>query len=415
MTTLPRNTTPTWEVELLISGVAVFAMLQLPGLLDDALFALQPRLDAGWDEPLRMVYVYLKAAAVLLALTFSVHLLLRAHWIAAVGMHSIYPDGVRWDRLRIGPVQRAVEEDRAGDQHALIERADNRATTVFAAGVAMATILLSVTLMISVVFGVLLLAITLAGRQANVASLFLASVGLVVLPTGLAVLVDRRFGARMAPGGLARRVLAGVFRFYGWFGFSRGAGALGLLSSHVGERRTTLAIFAILLPVMVAVLAGTSAIRSPERLGDYALFPDLAASSGRRLVDAHYDLRRNPARDPAVPYIQDLVVRGPYLRLVVPYVPGAGERAIRRRCTLPGEAAPLQVLDCLATLHAVSLDGKAIAGLRYDTGTDPRTERPVLVAMVDLRDIPPGRHELRVARVDAGDDEDPEWLVPFWR
>src|SRR5690606_735851 len=124
MTTLPRNTTPTWEVELLISGVAVFAMLQLPGLLDDALFALQPRLDAGWDEPLRMVYVYLKAAAVLLALTFSVHLLLRAHWIAAVGMHSIYPDGVRWDRLRIGPVQRAVEEDRAGDQHALIERAD---------------------------------------------------------------------------------------------------------------------------------------------------------------------------------------------------------------------------------------------------------------------------------------------------
>src|SRR5690606_10363238 len=127
------------------------------------------------------------------------------------------------------------------------------------------------------------------------------------------------------------------------------------------------------------------------------------------------DLRRNPARDPAVPYIQDLVVRGPYLRLVVPYVPGAGERAIRRRCTLPGEAAPLQVLDCLATLHAVSLDGKAIAGLRYDTGTDPRTERPVLVAMVDLRDIPPGRHELRVARVDAGDDEDPEWRVPFWR
>ena len=415
MTALPRNTTPTWEVELLISGVAVFAMLQLPGLLDDALFALQPRLDAGWGEPLRIVYVYLKAAAVLLALTFSAHLLLRAHWIAAVGMHSIYPDGVRWDRLRIGPVQRAVEQARAGDHAALIERADNRATTVFAAGVMMATILLSVTLMISVAFGLLLLAMTLGGLQVDVPALFIACVGLVILPTVLAMFIDRRFGAKLAPDGLARRLLAGVFRFYGGFGFSRGTNALGLLSSHIGERRTTLAIMAVMLPVMIAVLAGASALRSPERIGDYALFPEPADASGRSLVDAHYDRRRDPARDPAVPYIQDLVASGPYLLLTVPFVPGAGARAMRARCTLPEDVDPPRVLDCLATLHAVSLDGKPVAGLRYDTGTDPRTERPVLLAMIDLRSLAPGRHELRIARVDAKDDESRDWLVPFWR
>ena len=68
----------------------------------------------------------------LLALTFSAHLLLRAHWIAAVGMHSIYPDGVRWDRLRIGPVQRAVEQARAGDHAALIDTGETEATTAFA-------------------------------------------------------------------------------------------------------------------------------------------------------------------------------------------------------------------------------------------------------------------------------------------
>ena len=47
---LPKHTTPTWEVELLISGVAVFAMLQLPGWLDDGMFALAPRLGAAWGE-----------------------------------------------------------------------------------------------------------------------------------------------------------------------------------------------------------------------------------------------------------------------------------------------------------------------------------------------------------------------------
>ena len=402
-------------MELLISGVAVFAMLQLPGMLDDALFALQPRLDEAWGEPLRTVYVYLKAAAVLLALTFSAHLLLRAHWIAAVGMHSIYPGGVRWDRLRIGPVQRSVEQVRAGDQAAMIERADNRATTVFAAGVMMATVLLSITLMISVAFGLLFLAMTLAGLQVDVFVLFIACVGLAVLPTLVAMLIDRRFGAKLAPDGLARRVLAGVFRFYGWFGFRRGANTMGLLSSHIGERRTTLAIMAVMLPVMIAVLAGASALRSPERMGDYALFPEPADGAGRNLVDAHYDRRRDPARDPAVPYIQDLVATGPYLLLTVPYVPGAGARAIRAHCRLPADADPPPVLDCLATLHAVSLDGKPVAGLRYDTGTDPRTERPVLLAMIDLRGLGQGRHELRIARVDASDDESRDWLVPFWR
>ena len=56
-------------MELLISGVAVFAMLQLPGWLDDRYFALRPRFDGSWEMPLMMTYLYLKGAAVILAIT----------------------------------------------------------------------------------------------------------------------------------------------------------------------------------------------------------------------------------------------------------------------------------------------------------------------------------------------------------
>src|SRR3954469_3070174 len=96
---LPRHTTPTWEVELLISGVAVFAMLQLPGWIDDRWFALRPRLDASWLDALIYIYIYAKSGVMVLAVTFVVHLLLRARWIALVGMHSVYPAGIDWDRL----------------------------------------------------------------------------------------------------------------------------------------------------------------------------------------------------------------------------------------------------------------------------------------------------------------------------
>jgi hypothetical protein len=66
---LPRHTTPTWEVELLISGVAVFAMLQLPDLLDRAIFAVTPRVTEQWGKLLWLLYVYSKGAAVILAAT----------------------------------------------------------------------------------------------------------------------------------------------------------------------------------------------------------------------------------------------------------------------------------------------------------------------------------------------------------
>lgn len=63
---LPQHTTPTWEVELLISGVAVFAMLQLPVWLDRQMFALTPRLDTDLAGVVLPLYVYLKSAALIL-------------------------------------------------------------------------------------------------------------------------------------------------------------------------------------------------------------------------------------------------------------------------------------------------------------------------------------------------------------
>ena len=136
---LSARTTPTWEVELLISGVAVFAMLQLPGQLDDALFALEPRLGSDWRQILILGYIYGKSAAMILATTFVLHLLLRARWIALVGMHSVYPKGILLEKLRMGPIQNEVERELDQPIPERIERADNLATTVFAIGALIGT------------------------------------------------------------------------------------------------------------------------------------------------------------------------------------------------------------------------------------------------------------------------------------
>ena len=57
-------------------------------------------------------YFYAKSAAVVLAVTFALHLLLRAQWIALVGMHSVFPQGIRLERMKMGPIQRVLKSKR---------------------------------------------------------------------------------------------------------------------------------------------------------------------------------------------------------------------------------------------------------------------------------------------------------------
>lgn len=415
---LPRHTTPTWEVELLISGVAVFAMLQLPGLLDDAIFAVRPRFGEAWASLLVPLYLYSKSAAVILAVTFVAHLLLRARWIALVGLHSIDPRGIDWERMRLGPLTRMVESERMGRIEDCVERADNRATTVFAIGVMLASILLRLTLLVA-----LLLALAGVTGSAPSVTPVLVLFAVIVAPYAAIQLADRHFGARLAPGGRARRLLVGTIGLYSRIGMGLASNpAMAMLSSQGGRRRMVALVMSLMMLAIFGVSGAYYALREPGRFGSYSLLPD--EDMPGMVTAAYYADQRDPARDRPTPYIQSDVIAGPYLKLVVPYEPIRDEPALRRNC--PGLAIQPQVadtttaLDCLRSLRAVKLDGKPLTTLRYDLGSDPPTNRPALVAMIDLREVPRGRHLLQVARPVVAPDNAPTHelpfvRIPFWR
>lgn len=421
---LPQHTTPTWEVELLISGIAVFAMLQLPGWLNSRLLFLLPRFDDSLRASLVLVFSYITAASVILAATFALHLILRAYWIALVGMHSVYPGGIRWERLRMGPIEREVMQRRDRDFTTMIERADNRASIVFAAGVALAMTLLGLAVLI---VGLFVAGVAIAATlrwSVSPGTILLALVAFVMAPMLLLHLLDRWLGPRLPKGGRLHRVLAAGHSLYARFGFSNNGGILGLLSSHHGRRRVKAIASTAVVLCILGVVAGQLAIRSPERLGSYAWFPHFEAPTANAMVAAHYDDQRDPLRDAPVPFVQSAVIADSYARLVVPYLPDHDIAAIHQTCpaavTIAGaDPRAAALLHCLTALHAVSLDGKPLRDLQYAAGSDPRTDRPALVAMIDVRALPPGHHVLRVERTASGKrvqgDASPEWIIPFWR
>lgn len=425
---LPRHTTPTWEVELLISGVAVFAMLQLPGWLDDRYFDLQPRLDANWAGLLQMGYLYAKLGALILASTFVLHLLLRSHWIALVGMGSVYPRGIIWERLRMGKQRRLFEQAHIGDIPAVIERADNRATIVFAAGVYLAFQMLKLVVLISVgaaASWVIGLYTTFQPGPTLVWWLIAA----LFVPMVIAGRIDRRVDERIRPDGTAARALRAVFAGYARIGIghSTNPGMLVMLSNE-GYRRVVL-LFAIIVTIAISTtLYQLRQHTDPGRFGSYALLPHGASDAPDMLDAAHYDDQRGSERLGTAPFLPSQIVADSWMRLTIPFRPALHNPALLRSCPALAHAMEVatdstastqqrhDLIACLGAMHPLSLDAHALSGVRYDLGIDVKAQRPALIAMIDVRALANGRHELLIGE-PAGPDRKPTPadLIAFWR
>ena len=427
---LPRQTTPTWEVELLISGVAVFAMLQLPGTLDEAFFWMEPRLAGDWRQVVLLAYIYSKSAALILAATFVSHLLLRARWIALVGMHSVYPDGILWHKLKMSPIQREIERELDTPFSDLIERADNLATTVFSIGVMLAILMGAVAIGAITIFGASVLLASIPGGRLSSYSWLWILVIAIMLPYGVAIGLDHWRGAHWRPENGARRLVQAVLRLYGRIGFARGSNPImAMLASHDGDRKAMLLTTGLMTLSLLAGMFGVLTLKFSNHVGSYSMFP-WADAALPDVDSAHYDDQRDPLRDGLAPYIPNIAPHGAYVKLVVPYQPRLDEPAMRERC---GHADALQkleqskaLLDCLSALHPVSLDGLQLEALRYDIASDSRTDRPALLAMIDIRALAHGRHELRIGRAPPATDDpirkgskaerdSQDYVIPFWK
>src|SRR5690349_17536070 len=106
------DTSPTWELELLISGAVLFALFQIPSLLNGLFAHLEPHATTAIMAVLLLVQIYVKAIVYALIAAFVVHLIARAYWVGLVGLHSVFPNGVRWEEFKSGPVTLEVYKKR---------------------------------------------------------------------------------------------------------------------------------------------------------------------------------------------------------------------------------------------------------------------------------------------------------------
>lgn len=414
------------EVELLVSGAALFATLKLPGWLGAHLVPLAERFSDAVGSMIFVLYTYLASAATILALTFAVHLALRARWIALVGLHRAFPAGVRWKRLKVSPLARAVIRRRDPGAAGVIKRASDLASMVFAGGLVVTGIILLIA--INTVLAIVLAYVAeLAGHPLPPNVPFLGIPVLLVLPIAIAGMLDTLTRKRNIKGSMLERTITHVYGFYARIGVIAGHSMSRVLLSHGGQLRSSVIAITVMLSAMLAIAAAFLLQIAPLHFGSYAELPhfDSRSRSSHVLDPRQYADQRDPLSGSSLAYIQERVITGPYLQLTVPYEPSDDGQAILRECpevaAATGDARALAALECLTGLHPVTLDGQPLAELRYQLAIDRDTRRPLLRAMIDIRALTPGRHELRVAYPPDPDDLEDEsfepkgpWVISFW-
>ncbi|PZO05359.1 MAG: hypothetical protein DCF27_13950, partial [Lysobacteraceae bacterium] len=423
---MPSRTTPTWEMELLVSGATVFGLMQLPSLVDRLLFGLYNSSSleiAGLVMPL---WVYVKFTVFTLIFTFIAHLFLRGYWVALVGLHSVYPKGIQWDKADRNMGPHYVAATHVDSMAQVIEKADNRATRVFSVGFGLAATFLMPIVLVSLLLGCIRLFVALWGTGGDAILWVVFGVFLLFfLPFIVLILLDRLRGQSMPSQSSAVRVMRATFRFYGALGLSRASNPLLKLFFTNESGRHNGALVAVMITV-VMVVSAVQAVgpRLGWDVGSYDGLPSDTSAATNTLLPVHYASQRGSGvMLVPPPHVPDPVVRGRYLRLFVPYLPMRHTPAMQRLCpealAATGDDASRVRLDCLGRIHALAVDGVPLQ-VPFDAGEDEATGQRGMVAMIPVAALSPGRHELTVMPVkrdaaEKGGKPVTPYRIPFWR
>jgi len=87
-----------WEPEILLSGIVLYGMFKVPGLLDEFLAFFKPNIFGNSQDIDNLVALF-KMGIYWLITGLILHLICRGIWIGMVGLSYTFPNGIRQDKL----------------------------------------------------------------------------------------------------------------------------------------------------------------------------------------------------------------------------------------------------------------------------------------------------------------------------
>ncbi|MGE8257852.1 MAG: hypothetical protein ACN6RJ_00405 [Stenotrophomonas sp.] len=419
------------ELELFISGLLAFALLAVPGYLFDIWARSSLHTEGMYFQVLWFAFSISVGMCYVLAVALIAHLTVRGYWIGLVGLKSHFPKGIDWDHLpKMGPVSRAFMRARDGGLDGSIQRADRLATMLFSSTLMCVQTLAGTLVMAILILGLAMVVAALSGGSDTAALIFMGVVmaGLLVLGL-LPAMLEKSIARRQARGqstARQQRMLQGVLGGLQRVPLMRLIQTMQLTMQS--NLRSRFFIVGYMSAILVAMLLGGLQVAGSVKFSlfnRYQVVTEEAVDHG--MLSAHYESMRSE-HDQLLPYpmIPSDTVSATQLRLFIPHRPQRDNTLARERCTqLPGgrneasgAAAATAVVDCLAQLWTVQLDGKPVDLHAFVPMERRDLDMRGLAGYLPMAGLAPGRHDLHLlwnaGGPTRGGDRQREYFIPFW-
>lgn len=407
--------TRTYEIELLISGALVFGLFQIPGAIEHAFDAWMPRFDGLATAVASYLFLYALMIAYSLLGMFILQLAMRGYWVVLLGLESVWPDGWNWDQLKFGPYSRPYVEAQVPTLAVSIDRADDRASVVFAAGTLLAMVFLYSLVLSIMALPVGWLLSTLSRGALDGMTAFFVVLGLWMVILIALPMIDRFAGHRIERDSRAGRLLDRLIRVMLRFSIVGISGPVQFVfQGRMGEKSMTVAM-TLAASLLGMIMIGGLLWRAGElRVDGWTRYSSEAGTVG--FEPAQYR-DSGVARTGTAPSIDSDIIRGPYLRVYLPYRPRRHNPLLDKTCPLTGpveEQMPASAA-CLGGLHTLLLDDQPLQGLTFDFTRDAGSDFVGVITFIDVRTLASGRHLLQIDAPGRDEGTTTTYRIPFYR
>ena len=396
---LERLRDRTDELELIISSLTIFALFSLPGWLFDSYAGVYTHLSTGLAIAGTIGIAMLTGVCYGLAACFVVHLMSRAYWVGLIGLRTIFPDGINWNKTPgIGPLTKQHYRATLPDLDTAIRRTDRLASSLFAV-----ISLLTLTLLW---FGtIVLLTMVVAGVIGGRFGLTNAAMGiggllLLVVFVGLPALLwfmDALLAARF-PRMQESRFFLGIVRVLGW--------ATGLVYPRrlilpvqltlQSNTRPVIFYLALITAIVAMVAVGNTRLlgwRNFTLSGEFTYLTTSDVAEGFR--STYYEDMASPKdRMRGFPRVESFTQTGSFVRLFLPYQPLRDNLMLEQLCPSPSDAADR--VGCLRKLWTVSIDQQPVSMADFKAAERLDIGMRGLIGLVPMTGLAPGLRTIRV-------------------
>ncbi|MEO0574684.1 MAG: hypothetical protein AAF004_04410 [Pseudomonadota bacterium] len=397
------------ELELIISSLTIFALITVPSWLFEALSQTYTHLSVSLAIAGMLATTIVTGISYGLAACFIVHLMVRAYWVGLIGLRTVFPEGIDWNRTPfIGPLTKAHYRETLPDLETATQKADRLASSLFA----VISLLTLGTLWLGVVFMIVLVGSGWIGAQFGLtnAALGIATVVLIAVFVGMPLLLwlldallARRF-QRLRENAVFAAIIRLLGRLYGVVYPQRLV--LPVQLTLQSNTRPIMFYIALTLSIVAIVSVGNARLtgwRSFTLSSEFTYLDNNDVISGFRST-FYEDMNGREDRFRGWPRVNSFTQKSGFVSLFLPYQPLRDNLILDGLCA--GSDDDENPAICLRRLWSVSINDRVVAMDGFIIAERMDLKMRGLIGLVPMTGLQPGMHRIEITWNPEADEDD---------